>query len=161
MFFRFLILPILLLVVVAIFLTQNRELPGVEGAGKVIDGRTMVIKAQRVRLFGIDAPELKQNCTHRGKPWPCGREAAGFLAKLVGDRRVTCKQMGRADGYMLGVCSLEGQVINREMVAAGWALASGTESDQFIALERAAQKEAKGIWRGQFTPPWEWRKANE
>ncbi|MDA0238848.1 MAG: thermonuclease family protein [Proteobacteria bacterium] len=158
MFFKFLVLPVLVLVGVAFFLLQSRDNPGVEGAGKVVNGRTMVIKAQRVRLHGIDAPDLRQTCTVGGKSYPCGKEAAAFLARLVGPSRLHCEQMDRSnDGHMLAICSLRGEIINRKLVESGWAVASGPDSDDYVPLEEAARKAKKGLWQGEFELPWEWR----
>lgn len=157
MFFKFLVLPLLVLVGVAIFILQDRDNPGVEGAGKVVNGRTMVIKAQRIRLHGVDAPDLRQTCRAGGKPYDCGKEAAGFLARLVGPSRLHCEQMDRDDGHMLAVCSKGQNIINRQMVEAGWALAAGPGSDAYVTLEEAARKAKKGLWRGEFELPWEWR----
>lgn len=41
---------------------------GVNGTAFVIDGDTIVIHGQRIRLRGIDAPESKQLCYLGGKP---------------------------------------------------------------------------------------------
>mgnify|MGYP001329590460 CR=1 FL=1 len=52
------------------FLTYNDvksdELKIIFGTAKVIDGDTIKIKKNKIRLFGIDAPEKKQQCQ---KPW--------------------------------------------------------------------------------------------
>jgi len=42
----------------------------------VIDGDTLEIHGQRIRLHGIDAPESRQLCRLDGKPWQCGKDAA-------------------------------------------------------------------------------------
>ena len=38
----------------------------VEGFAKVIDGDTIIVDKKKIRLLGIDAPELDQHCR---KPW--------------------------------------------------------------------------------------------
>ena len=48
------------------FLTYNdvksKELMILSGIAKVIDGDTIKINSDKIRLFGIDAPEQKQLC---------------------------------------------------------------------------------------------------
>jgi endonuclease YncB( thermonuclease family) len=45
----------------------------ISGIPKVVDGDTLEFGDQRVRLYGIDAPESKQQCTNRsGKEYACG-----------------------------------------------------------------------------------------
>ena len=39
---------------------------------RVIDGMTLEVQGQRLRLFGIDAPDLKQTCRWPNKVIPCG-----------------------------------------------------------------------------------------
>ncbi len=49
--------------------------PHVAGVASVIDGDTIEVPAQRIRLHGIDAPESRQLCRLDGKPWQCGKDA--------------------------------------------------------------------------------------
>jgi hypothetical protein len=45
----------------------------VAGVARVIDGDTLEVAGERLRLFGVDAPESKQLCTARsGKQYACG-----------------------------------------------------------------------------------------
>jgi len=48
----------------------------ITGKPRVIDGDTIEIAGERIRLHGIDAPESKQKCTAGGKEWSCGQEAS-------------------------------------------------------------------------------------
>ncbi|MCS6855826.1 MAG: hypothetical protein NZ523_13890, partial [Elioraea sp.] len=54
-----------------------------QGSALVQDGDTLTIAGTRIRLHGVDAPELDQTCLRDGLPWPCGREAAFALAQRV------------------------------------------------------------------------------
>jgi hypothetical protein len=39
----------------------------------------------------------------------------------------------------------------------GWALAYRRYSRAYVAEERAAENAGRGIWRGDFVEPWDWR----
>ncbi len=44
------------------------------------------------------------------------------------------------------------------MVSEGWALAYRKYSKDYVAAEDAAREAGKGLWRGKFVPPWDWRR---
>ena len=128
------------------------------GVPRVIDGDTIVLAGERVRLEGIDAPEQAQDCFVEGESWPCGREATRALTSRIAGRRVVCTRNGRDRyGRVLGVCRADGEDLNAWMVAEGHALASGGFSPRYAAEERRAERAGKGIWRGEFVAPWQWR----
>lgn len=55
------------------------------------DGDTISLKSRNIRLFGIDAPELKQQCyDFNGKAWNCGLVAKLFLYELTKGEDITC-----------------------------------------------------------------------
>ena len=95
------------------------------GRASVVDGDTLEIRGERVRLWGVDAPESAQTCLDKaGKPWPCGRRAAFALADFLGQRTVSCGVRERDRyGRAVAVCFVGGVEINRWLVAEGWALA--------------------------------------
>jgi hypothetical protein len=62
------------------------------GTASVIDGGTIEAHGQRVRLFGIDAPEADQTCTNGGRPYRCGEGAALGLSDFVRERLAACEQ---------------------------------------------------------------------
>ena len=55
------------------------------------------------------------------------------------------------------VFSPNGVDIGRRLVSAGWALAYRRYSKDYVAAENEARKARRGMWRGTFVKPWEWR----
>lgn len=69
---------------------------GIEGQASVIDGDTIEIRGERIRFYGIDAPESRQLCDNAsGKPYRCGQKAALALSDKIGRRTVTCDPRDR------------------------------------------------------------------
>lgn len=129
------------------------------GHADIIDGDTIRVAGESVRIEGIDAPETDQECwTLDGAAYPCGAEATSFLAKLIGGAPVSCAILGR-DRYdrSLGICEARGVEINAEMVRSGWALAFRKYSDAYVHEEAAAEQAGAGLWKGTFIYPWDWR----
>lgn len=125
-----------------------------QGLAYVIDGDTIVLDGTKIRLEGIDAPEMRQTCVALGKPYQCGTEARANLRNLIGEAALTCLG-SRLDKYgrFLSVCTVLTKNINREMVADGWAVSYGS----YLAEELAAKSAKRGVWRGAFERPQEWR----
>ncbi len=135
----------------------------VTGTARAIDGDTLRVGTVRIRLHGIDAPESAQNCTEAsGRTWPCGREATRALRGLVEGRGVRCT-VHDTDPYgrAVAVCHVSGTDINAWMVSAGHALAHRRYSRDYVRQETAARAGRRGMWRGTFDAPWDWRRAPE
>ena len=63
----------------------------ITGRAKIIDGDSLEVAGERIRLFGIDAPEARQQCRDTtGQDYACGRDAARVLTALIGGRPVSC-----------------------------------------------------------------------
>ena len=59
----------------------------------MIDGDTIEIRGQEVRLFGIDAFERRQRCRRAdGRRYRCGRTASQTLADKIDNRRISCRK---------------------------------------------------------------------
>ncbi len=133
-------------------------LADVSGPARVIDGDTIEVAGERVRLHGIDAPESGQSCLRHGVAWQCGAEASQALRELVRNRPVRCDERGR-DRYrrLISVCWANGVDLNGRMVALGMALAYRRYSTAYVHQEARAKAARAGMWAGPFIPPWNWR----
>jgi endonuclease YncB( thermonuclease family) len=91
---------------------------------RVVDGDTLELKTgERIRVWGIDAPEGSQVCQRGGRPWQCGDDAAAALEALVDGRELTCTEVDRDRyGRTVATCTVAGRDIGATMVRQGWAL---------------------------------------
>ncbi len=131
------------------------------GPGIVIDGDTVTVSERRVRLFGIDAPELAQQCTGAsGAAWNCGRAAATALGARIGNQPLEChaRDIDRY-GRVVAVCRAGSIDLGRWMVAEGWALAYRSYSLDYVPQEQSARRRHSNLWQGSFEAPWAWRAA--
>ncbi len=156
------------------FLTYNdvksQEPKIISGIAKVIDGDTIKIEKNKIRLFGIDAPESKQLCQKTwlsisfisfNKNYPCGKISTNKLKVKINSKFILCKS-SNIDRYnrFIAECYKNKTNINRWMVLNGHAVAYRKYSKKFVAEENLAKKEKLGLWSGTFQMPWEWRKNN-
>lgn len=124
------------------------------GVAKIVDGDTIELKNERIRLKGIDAPEYNQSCKIGGQEVPCGRQSRLYLERIIANRTITCTGWERDKyGRLLVNCRAGTTDINSAMVEAGWAVAYGN----FEGEEAAARSARRGIWAGEFDLPRDWR----
>jgi len=147
---------------VLVLLGLSRSAPpgrGLTGPAKVLDGDTIVVAGEVVRLHGIDAPEMDQTFQVRGQQMVCGTMAMAALEALVAGVRLRCEvvERDRHGRLVAKVFSPNGVDVCRRMVAAGWALAYRQYSLDYVDAEEQARREKRGMWRGKFTKPWDWR----
>jgi endonuclease YncB( thermonuclease family) len=131
--------------------------PIMSGPAYAVDGDTLRIAGQSIRLEGVDAFEKAQTCGEVA----CGRQAAEFTRRLVADSIVVCQ---RTDvdryGRWVARCTIGARDIGREIVRAGWGLAYVKYSRAYVAEEGQARAARAGVWAGgDFTAPWDWRAA--
>lgn len=128
------------------------------GKPHIIDGDTIEVSGQRIRLHGIDAPEWDQTCTKGGEKYSCGQAATAALKMMVADRGVNCqgKDVDRY-GRIVAVCFVGKADINARMVMLGWALSYRRYSMDYVDEEARAKGSHSGMWAGEFIEPWEWR----
>lgn len=122
-----------------------------------------LVKTERIRLIGIDAPELAQ------EPW--GRRAKNHLRKLIKESDWQVKieldvqhrdRYGRILAYLW---DRNGRMLNYMMIRDGYAMVYTVPpnvkyADWFLEAQRLARQERKGIWGkdGLTETPSQWRK---
>lgn len=148
-------LAALVLAGLAFAAAKLERLAGEEMSGRmrVVDGDSLAYGERRLRLKGMDAPELLQSCRRGSSDYPCGREAAAHLRSLAGGE-IFCRSEG-ADRYRrhLVRCRSGSVDINRAMVRSGHAVAYG----DYERAEAEARAEGIGLWAGDFVRPGDWR----
>ena len=132
------------------------------GKPKIIDGDTIHIGKNKIRLHAIDAPETKQKCTKNTIEWNCGLQSTKFLKNLIGNEKIECITNGK-DKYnrFIAVCYKNNQDINSEMVINGWAIAYRYYSLDYVKEEIIAKSKKVGVWIGEFEEPYLYRKKNK
>ncbi len=129
-------------------------------AGPVIDGDTLVGPGgERIRLYGIDTPEITQSCERNGKTYRCGEEAKEVLRMMLKRGELVCEPTGKDRyGRIVAICWVDGVDVGSELVRQGHALAYRKYSKRYVPEEEEAKAARAGVWAGRFTAPWEWRK---
>jgi endonuclease YncB( thermonuclease family) len=156
--------------VLALLVASAGPRPGlaqeIAGRPRVIDAGTLDFSGRRVRLHGIDAPDLTQTCRLAGQvagqSWTCGRDARWAAINRIHPHWVSCDARGRdPQGTELAVCYLAGfgqHELNVWLVAQGWALAAPGAPKAYAAAQATARAAGRGLWRGDFVPPGAWRR---
>ncbi|MCI0469264.1 MAG: thermonuclease family protein [Nitrospirae bacterium] len=138
---------------------------------KVHDGDTISIrtskampfKTEKIRLIGIDAPELRQ------EPW--GRHAKRHLKKLISKSdwlvniELDIQQRDKYGRLLAYVWDNRGMMINEGMIADGYAVLFTLPpnikyTDRLIEAQNAAKSAMRGVWgkNGLKEAPVDWRK---
>ena len=151
---------------VVLFLV-SASVPGVAaelvGRATVTDGDTLTVAKQRIRLWGIDAPESAQQCTGKdGRTWPCGRRSAAALDGYLLEKTVRCQPKDTdRHGRVVAECFVfvQGASVNRWMVRSGWAVAYRQYATAFIADEADARQHQRNLWQGPFQMPADYRRS--
>ena len=106
----------------------------------------------KVRLDGIDAPELGQ---------PFGQASKKALSEKVFGKDVTVIPQGKDRyGRTIGHVMIDGRDVNLEMLAEGmaWHYKKYDRHEPRARAETDARESAKGLWADRrAVPPWEWR----
>ena len=106
---------------------------------QAVDGDTLRMCAESIRLFGIDAPEL---------------------AALIAGRNVECTSEARDRyGRTVATCTADGDDIGAAMVANGWAWAFTRYSGRYLDLQHQAEAARLGVHDHRCELPADYRAA--
>ncbi len=162
-----------LILIITFFLTQTLKSTEFYGAPKIIDGDTIHINNKKIRLEGIDAPEIKQQCKKPflkisaiigfqfSKNYACGVISKKKLIDKIDNSKIKCISSSK-DRYKrhLGTCFKDKINLNKWMVRNGYAVAYRRYSKDYVRDEKYAKKNMLGMWKGSFIMPEKWRKLN-
>lgn len=133
----------------------------------VYDGDTLRLatgksgKTVTVRIWGIDAPELKQTCAQGTKPVACGETARAELARIAAGKTLSCEKKSQSYQRIVAVCFADGADIGREMVRRGHAFAERRYARGHYAPDEESARAAKaGLWGMKAETPDRWRACN-
>tara|TARA_Y100001970_G_scaffold37708_1_gene46605 strand:+ start:7533 stop:8015 length:483 start_codon:yes stop_codon:yes gene_type:complete len=132
------------------------------GKAKVIDGDTLHIDNNKIRLHAIDAPEKNQTCLVNSKKWFCGKQSTEELKNIINNQIVEClvNDIDRYNRY-IAICSSNKINLNQWMVKNGWAIAYRYYSNDYIIEEKYAEDNKLGIWKSEFIEPYAYRRQNK
>lgn len=136
---------------------------GMTGPVTVIDGDTIQVGSERVRISGIDAPEMGQQCADKMGRYDCGAAARNALRDMIArDPNVTCQPKDRDRyGRLVAVCANHDGDFGARLVRLGRAVAYRRYSLAYVDQEAAAQAERIGMWEGEFQTPEQYRREHK
>jgi endonuclease YncB( thermonuclease family) len=142
-----------------VFITNFANSKTILGKARIIDGDTIHIKSNKIRLHGIDAPETKQICKIDNQDWYCGKQSTKELKNLIKNQKVECNvnDVDRYNRYV-AICYVNEININQWMVKNGWAIAYRYYSEDYVLEEKYANDKKLGIWKSEFIEPYAYRK---
>ena len=125
--------------------------------GDTFRGLTADNKEFKFRLFGIDAPEKKQNYSDKSKQ---------YLSELIQGKTVRIKIQKVKDTYnrpVIWVYTSDGKEVNSEMLKAGmaWHFKRYDSSATYSNIEKQARRQKNGLWKdANPVAPWDFRKSH-
>ncbi len=129
------------------------------GRARVVDGDTLDVAGQKIRIEGIDAFESAQTCFDaQGNVWECGQAGTAYLIKLTRGKTISCRGQD-FDPYdrLIADCRVNGTDIGAAMVQQGLALVFAKFSATYVDQQQQAKIAKAGVWSGTFLTPWEFR----
>lgn len=112
-------------------------------------------RQHRVRLEGVDAPEIGQ---------PYGAVSQRMLSAMVYKKQVSVRTVDTDKyGRFVGQVFVDSLWVNGEMVAQGgaWVYRKYSRTPKLLDVETQARNRKLGLWNlhaDQIMPPWKWRR---
>lgn len=151
----------ILIAIVALVSTAPASAQSFSGPARAVDGDTLALAGERVRLFGIDAPESMQTCDRGGTAWACGQDAKALLATMIEGKDVTCTARERDDyGRIVATCRAGESDLSGVMAREGFAVALPQFTTDYLGLEARAKQYKLALWGSNFANPADFRRAN-
>ena len=161
------------IVILFFIFTSNILAQEIIGIPRIVDGDTIYINEYKIRLEGIDAPEMRQQCKKERlkissiigftfyKNYSCGEVSKENLELKIDRSKIKCISSTK-DRYKryLAKCFKDKINLNRWMVRNGYAVAYRRYSKEYIPDEDFAKENKLGLWQGTFLKPEKWRKLN-
>ena len=139
---------------------ETTALGALSGPARVVDGDTLEVGGERVRLEGIDAPESAQTCQRSdGKAWSCGKAAAKALERLVAGSEGHLRG-ARARQVRAHARHLQRERPRHQCRDGARGLRLGVRKVFAKLRRRGGAKRAPqraGIWQGEAEPAWDFR----
>jgi endonuclease YncB( thermonuclease family) len=126
------------------------------GQVSVVDGDTLDVHDERIRLWGIDAPESSQLCRGRDRrPYRCGALSANTLDAFTRGKTVRCTPIDEDRyGRIVARCAVGKIDLGQMLVSRGLAVEEPQYSrGRYAADQLAARRAGRGIWAGRFVEP--------
>lgn len=135
----------------------------IAGQASVIDGDTIEISGERIRLVSVDTPESQQTYLDAGgRAWRYGQQAAMALSDMIGRSTVACLSEGRDKyGRILGQCNVSNVSLSTWLVENGWAMPYNDRAGRYDRASQRAESARRGVWAGTFEKPSKWRERNK
>jgi endonuclease YncB( thermonuclease family) len=141
------------------------DYPSLQGYPQVLNGSVLSLNGIKIKLFGIDAPDLNQTCSDRmGQGYRCGERSALWLQDWLNGREVSCHILSKIEsGWATGSCFTNNNQydIAAVMVSEGWAVSYTRFTDIYVRYEQQAAEAHRGLWSGSFYKPWDWRRLQQ
>lgn len=131
------------------------------GTVVVVDGDTFDVGHTRVRLYGVDAPELGQTCTNAGEAaWDCGTWVSDQVRARFEGQKLRCEEVVQdLYGRSVARCTLHGKDMGRVLVQEGLALAYRKYSMAYDLDEKGAVVAGRGLHAHLMAAPEDYRRA--
>lgn len=131
-----------------------------DGIVRVVDADTIDVGGTRVRLFGIDAPEMGQPCSADGRTWDCGAWTRDAVRNRYEGEFARCiAQDTDRYGRVVAQCVVDGQDMGKMIVQSGLAWAFRRYSETYDLDEKAAAVAGRGLWAVEVQLPSDYRAA--